>query len=158
MIVDMRHADALVGVAQNDAAAPQGLPVVGNYLDVDTEALLKVRPTHVLMMVGKEGPPARLTELAKTHKFDVVAYRTPRNVTEIGDIIYDEQLEEKPAMSSLPSLAIILEDSLAGRSVKYKMLLQLGAIGTAVDTDPSRTCCSSSAPTRSWPRPRDRAR
>ena len=64
ILVDMKSEKLLVGVAENDLGAPKGLPVVGNYQDLDSEAIIRLKPTHVIMMTGKEGPPQRLTELA----------------------------------------------------------------------------------------------
>ena len=89
MVVDLGLASQLVGVAQYDDAAPKGLPVVGIYTEIDTEKLLSVAPTHVLMMVGKDGPPARLTELASAGRFELVVYPYPYRLAQVLDIFTD---------------------------------------------------------------------
>ena len=91
MVVDLGEADALVGVAQNDAAAPEGLPVVGNFLNIDTERLLSVRPTHVFMMAGREGVPPRLQSLAEAGGFEVVSYPYPDSIREAMAILAPEE-------------------------------------------------------------------
>ena len=54
IVVDLGLGDRLVGVAEHDAAAPpltadgRPMPIVGNYMDVDVERLLSLRPSHVI--------------------------------------------------------------------------------------------------------------
>ena len=55
ILIDMGQQKNIVGIAQFDMTAAKDLPVVGNYLDIHTEKLLKLKPTHVLMMAGKMG-------------------------------------------------------------------------------------------------------
>lgn len=82
MLVDLGADDRLVGVAEHDAAAPPAmdLPVVGHFIDVDTEALLQLRPTHVLTMRTKDEPPARLRDLADAGHFELIAYPYPETI------------------------------------------------------------------------------
>ncbi len=53
MIVDLGLGDSLVGVAENDAAAPERdadgnpMPTLGNFMDVDVERLISLRPTMI---------------------------------------------------------------------------------------------------------------
>ena len=82
-MVELGAADELVGVAEYDTLAPKGLPVVGNFLDVNGEALITVRPTLVITMTGKGGVPARLSELSKAAGFEVVSVASPESVKEI---------------------------------------------------------------------------
>lgn len=86
-VVDLGRGDWIVGVADHDTAAPEGLPVVGNYLAPHVERLLSLRPTHVLAMVGKEGPDARLVEWAARGQFELLLYPTPHSVREILDML-----------------------------------------------------------------------
>jgi ABC-type hemin transport system substrate-binding protein len=83
LIVELGAADELVGVAEYDTLAPRGLPVVGNFLDVNGEALITARPTLVITMTGKGGVPARLSELSKAASFEVVSVASPESVREI---------------------------------------------------------------------------
>lgn len=87
MLVDLDLADWLVGVGQSDAAAPPGLPVVGTFMDINTEKLLVLRPTHVLMMTGRGGLPPGLVALSKAQGFVLVGYPIPSDVTQIQAII-----------------------------------------------------------------------
>lgn len=137
IMVDMQLEKLLVGVAENDLAAPKGLPVVGNFQDINSEAMLKARPTHVLMMTGKSGPPPRLSELSASQKFELVTYPSPESVSEVGNVIFNEEERmDHPAHPPLPSLGTVLEDALAAQRVKYKMLIQLGQIAAATATLP----------------------
>ena len=89
IVVDLELADALVGVAENDDAAPPGLPIVGNFTDVNTEQLVTLRPTHVLIMAGKEGVPQRLHDLAEAGRFELLAYPHLLTVEDIARTVYD---------------------------------------------------------------------
>lgn len=90
MIVDLGREDLIVGVALNDDAAPPDKPIVGTAWDVDSEALLRARPTHVVMMVGKDGPDARLRDLANSQGFELVVYPYPDTVEQIGRILCEQ--------------------------------------------------------------------
>src|SRR5688572_15537830 len=132
IMVDMGNANLLVGVAENDAAAPKGLPVVGNYLDIDSEALVKVRPTHVLMMTGKEGAPERLAELALKHRFELVTYPSPTSVDEVARIIYNEDERKlNPELPARASLGEVLGSDKA-LELKFKVVAELARISGAV--------------------------
>lgn len=87
MVVDLKATGLLVAVAENDAAAPAGLPTVGNFINIDREALLAASPTHVLMMTGKEGVPAHLASLARTQGFRLCAYAYPDSIVDVGNIL-----------------------------------------------------------------------
>jgi iron complex transport system substrate-binding protein len=63
------------------------LPVVGNYLDVHTEKLLKLKPTHVLMMTGKNGTPQSLVDLSNEFGFKLLAYDYPESIFDLTQII-----------------------------------------------------------------------
>lgn len=89
MVIDLGLTDALVGVAENDMAAPPGLPVVGNFTDVNTERLIAQRPTHVLMTTGKEGLPPRLHDLAASGHFELIAHGYPGSIDDVVRTLYD---------------------------------------------------------------------
>lgn len=91
MVVDMNRAQLLVGTAQNDPATPEDLPVVGHWLDVNTEALMALRPTHVLTMITSQPVPKNLEMLASAHRFRLIAYPSPTDIWQISQIIYDDQ-------------------------------------------------------------------
>lgn len=141
MLRDLKMEDQLVGVSENDDAAPKSLPVVGNFLSPDAEKLVKIKPTHVLMMVGLEGPPARIVELSKSLGFELVAYRYPASFLEIGDILAESPVSttEPSAVNAPESLGKLFKRETMAKTLKYSMLARLTRIADAVksDQDPS---------------------
>jgi ABC-type Fe3+-hydroxamate transport system substrate-binding protein len=101
MMADLGKSALLVGVSENDDAAPAGLPVVGNYVDINTEALLATKPTHVIMMAGKSGAPARLKEMAASGRFKLVAYPYPATVADVLTILADVPRGEQPSLGDV---------------------------------------------------------
>ena len=85
MLLDLGAGDRLVGVATLDMAAPKGLTVVGNYLDVDAERLAAARPDLVLTATGKEGVSPTLSRLAEALGFEVAAYPYPATIEAVLD-------------------------------------------------------------------------
>lgn len=63
--------DALVGRHAFDDFSPSDIPAVGDQSGIDYEALLRVRPTHVLLEKSAAGAPPRLLELASARSFEV---------------------------------------------------------------------------------------
>ncbi|MAE64482.1 MAG: hypothetical protein CMJ18_09450 [Phycisphaeraceae bacterium] len=140
MIVDLGAADSLVGVAEHDAAAPEGVPTVGSYYKVDTESLLATKPTHVFLMAGKEGVPKILQSLSISEGFKLVAYPNPSNVIEMVRIFCDDrELDGKRDPSDPPSVSFVLERWHEGNDFSlgqfYGMLSQ---INTLVDNTETR--------------------
>lgn len=124
MLVDLGLADTIVGVAEHDAAAPAGLPIVGNYTAVNTESLLAARPTHVLMMTGPDGPPASVSRLAESGLFDLYSFSFPLSIQDVGRVLYDEV----PTDDSGPSLGEALGAPQAAMRLKMRLMRQLAAI------------------------------
>ena len=91
MLAGMGLGDRIVGVAENDDAVPPGMnpPVMGNFVDVDMEKLAVARPTHVLMMTAKEGPPANLLAMSEQVGFTLVAYPYPKTVSDVLAMLHD---------------------------------------------------------------------
>lgn len=87
-LVELDLGDRLIGVGEHDAAAPAGLPVVGNYLSPNIERLITLRPTHVVMMTGKEGAHGRLVQLAARQPFELVAFAVPSTAEEAIAILH----------------------------------------------------------------------
>jgi ABC-type hemin transport system substrate-binding protein len=126
MLVDLGLSDAIVGVAEHDAAAPPGLPIVGHYAAVSTEMLLSTRPTHVLMMAGPGGPPARLKEMAGDGLFELHTFPFPLSLQDIGEVLYDETRVDEPGSSLGEALGV----PEAAMALKMRMLHQFAAIRT----------------------------
>ncbi len=135
MVVDLGQSNLLVGVARNDDAAPVGLPIVGDIMDINSEALLATKPTHVLLMLTKEGVPARLKELADRANFQIIAYPSPLSMEEIGLILLDENefmaglTGQNPTTGKTPSLGTVLNQQIRAQQLKLTMLMRLGKLG-----------------------------
>jgi ABC-type Fe3+-hydroxamate transport system substrate-binding protein len=139
ILADMDQQRLVVGVGQNDAAAPADAAVVGTFADINSEALVETRPTHVLTMAGPDGPPAKLRELAAAKKFEVYAYPYPTTVHDVAEMIASdaELLPDAPMPAPrTTSLATVLSSQVPGatllaQGVKFKMLNQLDALQKA---------------------------
>lgn len=104
ILVDLGQSEYIVGVGQNDAAAPSHAKVVGTYLDINAEQIVSLDPTLVVTMSGRDGPPARLKELASTH-FILVDYPYPQTPTDVGNIIFrDSELHALGAMGGFAAM------------------------------------------------------
>lgn len=130
MLVDMDMGDKLVGVSEWDMAAPKGLPVVGNFTDVQTEAMLEVAPTHVLMMVGKEGAPTQLQRLADEGAFTLTTWNYPHTIADVADIVYQQGSEH--------TLGAVLQAETRAQRLRQDMLAKLDAIRAATAELPRR--------------------
>ena len=104
MVVDLGRGDLIVGVSDKDTAAPAAVPVVGNYVELDTERLVAAQPSHVLQMVSKEGLPTSLRGLAEAAGFEVVGYAYPNSIADVADILHAEE----PSRSGPPDLGRLL--------------------------------------------------
>lgn len=128
MLIDIGEKGVIVGVAQNDSIAPADTPTVGNFQDIDSEAIIRLRPTVVVMMTGKEGVPPRLRELAEKEKFDLLAYPSPNNTSEVANILYREEVASS-TQPAQPSLGYYFQITEAAQSAKYKLLIDLARLG-----------------------------
>ncbi len=64
--------ERIVGRHGWDSFTPSEVPVMGNEHGIDYEALLKARPSHVIVQAGARDTPARLVELAAQEKWTIV--------------------------------------------------------------------------------------
>ncbi|MCC6660214.1 MAG: hypothetical protein IT437_04940 [Phycisphaerales bacterium] len=71
---DLGLAPRIVGRHGFDLALPKSIPVCGDQSGLDYEAMVRVRPTDILMEEGAGGVPARLTELAAQNGWSVRAF------------------------------------------------------------------------------------
>lgn len=136
MLVDLGQAHLLVGVGQNDAAAPSDakLPIVGTYLDPDIEGILALRPTHILITSGKEGPSRRLAAVALEHGITIANYRYPNSIEDVGRILMDEDEFISGGNGETVSLGTLLDIKPQAHSLKLGMLVRLGALNNATYT------------------------
>ena len=142
ILVDLELADRLVGIGEHDAAAPPGLPVVGTFLDVNTEKLHALQPTHVLMMTGRGGVPESLQDLAESMGFVLVGYPIPLNVADIRAIIADDTAGRGGPVSSAaepprpPALGTVLGVVPRAEALSLRMRLQFEALVRATAEAP----------------------
>jgi len=138
MIVDLGVADVLVGVGEHDDAAPAGLRVVGNFMNIHTEALVNVRPTHVVAMYGSGAVPPQLVRLARTHQFELSVYAYPNRIDQVMRILYrDDDASGTDQTSTSRSLARLVGAPVAGRRLRDRMLAQLDSIADLTRTRPA---------------------
>jgi iron complex transport system substrate-binding protein len=86
IVVDLDLAEQIVGVGEHDTQAPAGLPVAGNFLNIDCEMLLSLSPTHVLFPQTTTGVPDALTSLSDG-RFSVSAFEYPTTIEQSLDNI-----------------------------------------------------------------------
>ncbi|MFA9479813.1 ABC transporter substrate-binding protein [Phycisphaerales bacterium AB-hyl4] len=128
MVVDLGLGDRLVGVAEHDASAPRGLPVVGNYADVNTERLVGLSPTHVLTLTTTREPPRRLRELAEAGRFELVAYRFPFSIDDVRQTLHRDAGDTGDARPGPPPLGEALGVPERARVLLARFDASLGAL------------------------------
>ena len=129
MVMKLGDGKDLVGVTDQDAVAPAGLPAVGMYFDVNSERLLKLRPTVVLMMTGSAGVPARLKELSSEAGFRVVRYPYPNRLADIGWILAHHGTPSWKHVPKVPSVGEVLGKQPEAKRVAERMFARLDALG-----------------------------
>ncbi|MEX1016964.1 MAG: ABC transporter substrate-binding protein [Phycisphaeraceae bacterium] len=127
MVVDLGLGDQLVGVGEHDAAAPAGLPVVGNYADVNTERLIELAPTHVLTLATVREAPRRLRDLAAAGQFELVAYPFPYEIDDVRQTLHRDGDAPAPGSTdaSPPPLGELLGVPERGRELSQQMIDRL---------------------------------
>ena len=124
MMVDLKAADLIVGVADNDPAAPTRTPSMGPFPNFDSEALLSAQPTHVVMTY-QGTVPEHLRELAMRHDFQLFGYVYPENIAAIGGILFSNSLHP-------PCLAMVINRSEQGRALFLDFYKELDEIGQVI--------------------------
>lgn len=135
MIVDLGMRDRIVGVTDYDDVVADA-PSVGPFMDVNTETLYTLRPTHVLMMTGAGGVPESLSMLQASMGFKLHAWQYPTDVMAVGNILFDErELMPTATLSGdvRPSLGTVLGERNHAWTLKNRMLQKLSAIDRATD-------------------------
>lgn len=141
IIRDMGQGDLIVGVDDSHALVFDNntLPTVGTYDNPSSEALIVLRPTHLLVMTGKEGVPVGLSKLAEANSFKMVPFAVPTDVREVISILMGK-FNGPPSggsgddrVSSENSLANLLGNDHGGLVVANEMTRQLGRIAELSD-------------------------
>ncbi len=131
MLLDLHMEGDIVGKAEYDTSAPAKVRVVGNFQDINVEALLSTKPTMVLMMTGASGVPKVLSDLADKKRFTLYAYRYPDTIDEALDILHDPEADQYKAASQ-PDLATVLGDPVAAIRLRRTIDLQIQAVRDVV--------------------------
>lgn len=139
MITDMGHGNLIVGVDDSHAMVFDKLdvPTVGQYSAVSAEMLIGLKPTHVLVMAGQEGPPAALAQQSEANGFKVITFAVPTNVREVIGILVGKYVPPTAGSESVTtdtSLAGLLGDDRGGLHVANEMQRQLGRIAELADS------------------------
>jgi ABC-type hemin transport system substrate-binding protein len=71
---DLGLTSAIVGRHAWDLSLDPALPIVGDQSSLDYEALIALRPTHILLEWGVREPPARLLSMASDHDWLVKSW------------------------------------------------------------------------------------
>lgn len=87
MLIDLGVGERMVAVSENDIAATDGLPVVGVDPDVDTDRLVAIGPTHVMVMHGRNDLPESLVRQAGTAKMAFAGYQYPETIDDVLAIL-----------------------------------------------------------------------
>ncbi len=132
MLVDLGLEDRIVGVAEHDAAAPEGTPVAGTFIRPDTERLAALAPTHVLTQAGKEGVPAHLRTLRDRLGFRLVSYPHVTRLDQITEILVDKPGET--AADAPPPLGVLFDRRAEARRVEQRLRRTLEAIRRATES------------------------
>ena len=138
MILEMGHQRDLVGVDASHAQVFENLnlPTVGDYAKINTETVLSLQPTHVLITAGAEGVPADLSKLAGSNNFKLVTFPYPANVRDVVGILMGQPAAlsaDSTYISAEQSLARVLRDDHAGLFVANNIMGRLGKIGAITD-------------------------
>ena len=128
----------LVGVGEYDFAAPDDVRVVGHFKDINTEVLLKVRPTHLLAMYSQRAAPSVLASHARSQSFRLVIYDYPRSVADVSAIIFRQTADRVSADGAdVPSVAEVMKVEETGRRVHARLHRRLNAIAALTRDRPS---------------------
>ncbi|MBL8964012.1 MAG: ABC transporter substrate-binding protein [Phycisphaeraceae bacterium] len=73
-IRDLGLAERIVGRHGYDLALDPAIPVCGDQAGIDYEALIRARPTHIVMQWGSRDLPPKLGELATAHGWTILNY------------------------------------------------------------------------------------
>lgn len=87
MMVDLGVSDRLVGVAEHDSAAPEGVAVVGSMMALDRERLIVVRPEVIVHMGVMGGAREQMEMVARRTGCRVEAFAYPADVSGVWSIL-----------------------------------------------------------------------
>ena len=112
-------------------------PTVGQFNQINSEAIIALKPTHVLAMVGQEGVPAELETLAKSNNFKLVTFAYPTSVRDVEVIMRGPPVVDQTGKMLVgeESLAFLVNtDPLMANRVVNDMVARLGQIDALTST------------------------
>ncbi len=128
MMVDLGVGERIVGVAEYDVSAPAGLPIVGNFLDINHEALLAAKPDLVLLMsTARQGVPRVLGELGASGRFEVGVFDYPKTIRDVMGTLWRE------GEGSLTSVGGVLAMEAQASALRQKLEMQLVRLRALTD-------------------------
>lgn len=136
IIWDIGLGHRIVGVADMDNVAAEGVPAVGNYKDLNYERLVTLNPTHVFMMADSQGVPPRLSELARAQDFGLFIFPYPDNVDDILRIIYAGADDPEAAESAPVDVGTALGYEREASNVYIRMLARLVELKNLLEDRP----------------------
>ena len=136
IIWDIGLGHRIVGVANMDNVAAEGVPAVGNFNDLNYERLVTLKPTHVFMMSTSQGVPPRLSELARSQDFGLFVYPYPDNVDDILRIIYAGPDDPESAASVPVDVGTALGYETEARNVYIRLLARLSELKNLLEDQP----------------------
>lgn len=94
MLQDLGLEDQIVGAHDYDSALARSIPRVGSLESIDYEALLRARPTHVLVEISDDRAlPERLVALGEAQGWVLRRVRTLRTLDDIAETMDDLYLD-----------------------------------------------------------------
>jgi iron complex transport system substrate-binding protein len=127
----------LVGVGRHDVCSPIGLRVVGHFQNVNTEAVLDARPTHVLAMYTAGAVPDHLERLARVQGFRLIVYAYPNSIDDVVRmLVTDHGAAGNVGDGSPPSLSHLLDAAEEGRRQRANIAATFARIRRLTDGRP----------------------
>jgi ABC-type Fe3+-hydroxamate transport system substrate-binding protein len=131
MLADLGMSRFIVGKGEYDVSAPKEARIVGNFQDVNLEALVSTKPGLVLMMVGASGVPRPVTDQANKKRFELIVYSAPLTIAETLNILHNPEADQYLAATQ-PDLATVLGDPESAIRLRRSIDMQLQAVSDAV--------------------------
>jgi len=133
MLIDLGLEETIVGVSENDAIASPDVPVCGTFTQPNAEKLIELKPTYVLMMVGKDGVPEDLEQLGAANDFYVVSYPYPTSVNDVENIVFDiGAAAGQPTANAVPSLGSVFGMARQAARLRLEMATRLAGIQSII--------------------------
>jgi ABC-type hemin transport system substrate-binding protein len=119
-LVDFNLQDRVVGRTPHCASLDPAIPVVGDLLSVDFEALVKLQPTHILVQPPATGINPQLVEVATQNKWTILQWRLDgvndvrTMVQDLASTLFERDTEEaKRLVARANTIMLDIEEALS---------------------------------------------